>query len=164
MRATLILVILLLLPGCCKKPMESVERHIVVNREVVETIRDTTIYVQLPVEEKYIETADTVSYLATSLAESRAIVSNGVLSHSLRNTASSLPSTIQIKEVAVRYDSLIYQSEVVVKEVEKVLTRWQHLRLWVGGFSLFILAAIIVGVIIYLLRHKIPLLNKFIKS
>lgn len=91
-------------------------------------VHDTATFVVEKEVEKII-TKDTTSHLENRWAVSDAVVSGGLLSHSLE----SIPQIVQVPfEVEVR-DTIIVekssQSEIKEVEVEKPLSWWQRLRI-----------------------------------
>ncbi len=65
--------------------------------EYIERVRDTTIYIPVPVEVKEIVVRRDSSYLSTSLAESQAIIMpDGALFHSLQNRPLSVPVVVPV--------------------------------------------------------------------
>ena len=110
---------------------------------MVETIHDTA-YVQLPVIVERVATLDTASILENKYAKSAALVSGGVLTHSLETKPAKAPVSVE-KQIVYR-DSLIYRDRVVTEtvEVEKKLSAWQSFKMKVGGFSVVILLIVIL--------------------
>ena len=100
-----------------------------------------TAYVELPVIIEKVATLDTASTLENVFAKSEAIVSAGILSHSLETKPVQLP--VQVETKIVYKDSLVFRDRVQTQtvEVEKKLNWWQNLKLKAGG--LFILIALI---------------------
>ena len=99
-------------------------------------IRDTIVKVEIPAESGANVLPDTdTSFLATSLAESRAFVENGRLHHTLRNRSEMLlPVKVQYVDRA-RYeskDSIGFRQIVETIEVEKELSRWQNFIMSLG--------------------------------
>lgn len=107
-------------------------------KTVVETIHDTA-YVQLPVIVERVATLDTASILENKYAKSSALVSGGVLAHSLETKPAKAPVSVE-KQIVYR-GSLIYRDRVVTEtvEVEKKLSAWQSFKMKAGGFSIVIL-------------------------
>ena len=126
------------------KPMEKVvyvpEVHTITTEVVT---HDTVINVRIP--ENYVEVTslDTLSVLTLPFAESRAVVSQGRLTHSL-GTHGELPTSVRIEEkiITIR-DSIPYRVEVPVY-IDKPMPVWQKsligalliILLFVGGFVL----------------------------
>ena len=134
MRAILPLLLLLAASACSTVRQlptvtDSTKVEVRIEREIV---RDTA-YIELPVIVEKVATLDTASVLENKYAKSEASVSGGVLTHSLATKAVREPVSVQ-KEIVYR-DSLVYRDRVqtVTVEVEKKLSRWQTLKLKVGG-------------------------------
>ena len=93
-------------------------------------VRDTIVKVEIPAESGANILPDTdTSFLATSLAESRAFVENGRLHHTLRNRSEMLlPVKVQYIDRArvESRDSIGWRTIVETIEVEKELSRWQN--------------------------------------
>lgn len=102
-----------------------------------------TVFVELPLVAERVAVLDTVSHLENAYAASSAVVSGGVLKHSLETKPVKMPAVVD-KEIVYR-DSLIYRDRVqtVTVEVERKLTGWQQAKLRVGGFCFF--AVILIG-------------------
>lgn len=128
------------------KPVEKVV-YVPKVHNVVTTIyaHDTVINVRIP--ENYVEVTslDTLSVLTLPFAESRAVVSQGRLTHSL-GTHGELPTSVRIEEKVVTVtDSIPYRVEVeVIREVAKPLRWWQVSLMWVG-----VAAIVVVSVGVY---------------
>lgn len=120
-------------------------------RERIVKVRDTVV-AELPAERVEVITPDTTSTVQTSLATSTAIVSGGVLTHSIENkkTAISKPTEVRVE---VR-DSIIYRDRQTTKvvEVERELTAWQRFRL--DGFWV-LLSVVLLSVVLKLKTLKI---------
>lgn len=97
-------------------------------KTVVETIHDTA-YVQLPVIVERAATLDTASILENKYAKSAALVSGGVLTHSLETKPAKEPVSVE-KQIIYR-DSLIYRDRVLTETVEdeKKLSTWQSFKM-----------------------------------
>ncbi len=89
----------------------------VTRTQYVEKLRDTTIFVGLPVEVREQVRKDS-SHLETNIATSDAWIEEGLLRHTLANKKAAIPANIQLKdtESSERNDSVIYR-DVYVKEV-----------------------------------------------
>ena len=99
-----------------------------------------TAYVELPVIVEKIQTLDTASTLENQFAKSEAIVTAGILQHSLETKPAQLPVPVE-KELVYR-DSIIFKDRVVKEEVEveKPLTFWQQLKMRVGVAAMILTA------------------------
>ena len=99
-------------------------------------IRDTIVMADIPAESGANTLQDTdTSYLATSLAESKAFVKNGQLYHSLRNKSEMLlPVKVQYVDRArtERKENIGWRQIVETVEVEKELSRWQNFVMALG--------------------------------
>ena len=151
MKPSAIFVIALLLTACgVARPVLDQDNTKVEVKTVVERVTDTA-YVELPVYVDRVETLDTISVLENRLAVSTAVVSGGVLRHSLETKAISLPVPVESK--IVYKDSIVFRDRVqtVTKEVEKPLSGWQQAKLRVGGVCFLLI--ILYG--LYLIIHFI---------
>jgi nucleoid-associated protein YgaU len=120
-------------------------------RERIVKVRDTVV-VELPAERVEVITPDTTSTVQTSLATSTAIVSGGVLTHSIENKKTAIRKPTEVR-VEVR-DSIIYRDRQTTKvvEVERELTAWQRFRL--DGFWV-LLSVVLLSVVLKLKTLKI---------
>lgn len=108
--------------------------------EIRDRIVHDTVGVPVPVEVEKVVTRDTSSHLENSLASSDAVVSGGLLHHSLQTK----PQTLHVPVAVPARDSIIYRDREVVKEVpvevERQLTFWQRFRIgafyWLLGLAL----------------------------
>ena len=118
--------LLLLAPSCSPK--------VVTHTETIIEYRDTTIrdtaYFEVPVEVEKIVTLDTTSHLENRWAKSDAMVTEGMLHHSLE----SIPQIVKVPvEVHVR-DTIKQEAQIVYQEVpvEQPLSWWDSFKL--GAF------------------------------
>ncbi len=150
MKASTILLFTLLLTACgvARPVLESDNTKVEV--KVVEKIVKDTAWFELPVIVEKVATLDTASVLENKYAKSEAIVSGGVLHHSLSTKPVREPVSVESKET-VR-DSIVYRDRIQTKtvEVERKLTWWQSLKMKTGGLTLL---AIILIVILFLISH-----------
>ena len=155
MKASTLLLFTLCLTACgvARPVLESDNTKVEV--KVVEKIVKDTAWFELPVIAEKVATLDTASVLENKYAKSEAVVSGGVLHHSLQTKPVREPVSVESKEV-VR-DSIVYRDRIQTKtvEVEKKLTWWQNFRLKLGTFSLIV----IVIAILYLFLKITNLLN-----
>ncbi|HJC78777.1 MAG TPA: hypothetical protein H9927_05570 [Candidatus Alistipes merdipullorum] len=159
MRATIILLAVMMATGCCpcRKAVPTAMRDSVRVETVIRTeyVRDTVL-VEVPAEEKAQAVRDTTSHLETTFAESdAAIMPDGVLYHTLRNKPQQHPAEVETK--VVYRDSIIYRDRVKTErvEVERDLTWWQQTRL--RGFW------VLLAVVVWLLRKPVvELVRRFI--
>ena len=148
MKPSALLAIALILTACgTVRPTLSQDSTRVEVKTVVETVHDTA-YVQLPVIVERVATLDTTSVLENKYAKSAAMVSGGVLTHSLETKPVKEPVSVE-KQIVYR-DSLVYRDRVVKEtvEVEKKLSPWQSFKMKAGGFSIVLLLILILYTII----------------
>ena len=150
MKASTILLFTLLLTACgvARPVLESDNTKVEV--KVVEKIVKDTAWFELPVIVEKVATLDTASVLENKYAKSEAVVTGGVLHHSLSTKPVKEPVSVESKET-VR-DSIVYRDRIQTKtvEVEKKLTWWQSLKMKTGGITLL---AIVLIVILFLISH-----------
>ena len=150
MKPSAILAFTLLLTACgvARPVLESDNTKVEV--KVVEKIVKDTAWFELPVIVEKVATLDTASVLENKYAKSEAVVSGGVLHHSLSTKPVKEPVSVESKET-VR-DSIVYRDRIQTKtvEVERKLTWWQSLKMKTGGVTLL---AIVLIVILFLISH-----------
>ena len=137
--------------GATRSLQNSESSRVEVRTETV--IKHDTAYVELPVIIEKVATLDTTSTLENTYAKSEAIVSKGILHHSLETKPVSVPVQIETKEVA--RDSIIFRDRIQTQtvEVERKLTWWQKTKMNLGIVTLCeILLA--VAYIIYLIFNN----------
>ena len=113
-------------------------------------IQHDTAYVELPVIVEKVATLDTASTLENTYAKSEAVVTAGILRHSLETKPVSIPVKVETK--TVYRDSLVYRDRVQTQtvEVEKKLNWWQNLKLKAGGLFLILTLIGLVYIIVNL--------------
>ena len=150
MKASTLLLFTLCLTACgvARPVLESDNTKVEV--KVVEKIVKDTAWFELPVIVEKVATLDTASVLENKYAKSEAVVSGGILHHSLSTKPVREPVSVESKET-VR-DSIVYRDRIQTKtvEVEKKLTWWQSLKMKTGGITLL---AIVLIVILFLISH-----------
>ena len=155
MKASTLLLFTLLLTACgvARPVLESDNTKVEV--KVVEKIVKDTAWVELPVIIEKRATLDTASTLENKYAKSEAVVTGGVLHHSLQTKPVREPVSVESKEI-VR-DSIVYRDRIQTKtvEVEKKLTGWQQAKMKVGGVCFILI--ILIG--LYLIVSFIYNLN-----
>lgn len=148
MKASTLLLFTLLLTACgvARPVLESDNTKVEV--KVVEKIVKDTAWFELPVIMEKVATLDTVSVLENNYAKSEAVVTAGVLLHSLETKPVNVPVKVETK--IVYRDSLVYRDRIRTKtvEVEKKLNWWQSLKLKAGGIFLLLT---IIGIIYILI-------------
>ena len=113
-------------------------------------IQHDTAYVELPVIVEKVATLDTTSTLENTYAKSEAVVTAGILHHSLETKPVSIPVKVETK--TVYRDSLVFRDRVQTQtvEVEKKLNWWQKLKLKAGGLFLILTLIGLVYIIVNL--------------
>ena len=148
MKASTLLLFTLCLTACgvARPVLESDNTKVEV--KVVEKIVKDTAWFELPVIVEKVATLDTASVLENKYAKSEAVVSGGVLHHSLQTKPVREPVSVESREI-VR-DSVVYRDRIQTRtvEVEKKLTGWQQAKMKVGGVC-FILIILIGLYFIY---------------
>ena len=150
MKASTLLLFTLLLTACgVARPVLESDNTKVEVKVVEKNVKDTAWF-ELPVIVEKVATLDTASVLENKYAKSEAVVSGGVLHHSLSTKPVKEPVSVESKEI-VR-DSIVYRDRIQTKtvEVEKKLTWWQSLKMKTGGVTLL---AIVLIVILFLISH-----------
>lgn len=128
------------LSSCAIQRPPVIQYRDILRVEVRDHLIHDTVAVPVPVEAEKVVTRDTSSHLENSLASSDAIVSGGLLHHSLQTK----PQTLHVPVAVPARDSIIYRDREVVKEVpvevERQLTFWQRFRIgafyWLLGLAL----------------------------
>ena len=142
MKASTLLFFTLCLTACgvARPVLESDNTKVEV--KVVEKIVKDTAWFELPVVVEKVATLDTASVLENKYAKSEAVVSGGVLHHSLQTKPVREPVSVESKET-VR-DSIVYRDRIQTRtvEVEKKLTGWQQAKMKVGGICFFLIILI----------------------
>ena len=142
----IIYIVLLFLTSCGasqKMPVEFVtdSTTVVIQEKVI--LKDTTIYVEVPVEVERVVLPDTdTSRLETSLAYSEAWLADGQLHHNLRHRDHvALPKVITIPSYVRNETTTSKLQKVIVKEVEveKQLNWWQNLMISLGSIVFIVI-------------------------
>ena len=148
-----ILVLFSLLCVACGSVKQVTPTERVVTETRIETVFQTdTVLMEIPKIVEKVVTKDTVSVLENDYAKSQAVISDGLLAHSLETKPVQKPVEVQTK--IVYRDSVIVKDNVIVQtvEVEKELTGWQTFKMKTGGFALGIIVLLIVCVILYFVK------------
>lgn len=138
--AYLLALYVIILASCAIQRPPVIQYRDSVRVEVRDHLIHDTVAVPVPVEAEKVVTRDTSSHLENSLASSDAVVSGGLLHHSLQTK----PQTLHVPVAVPARDSIIYRDREVVKEVpvevERQLTFWQRFRIgafyWILAFAL----------------------------
>ena len=125
-------------------------------RTEVKTVHDTA-YIELPVIVERVATQDTTSTLENTYAKSEAIVTAGILRHSLETKPVSVPVRVETKEV-VR-DSIVFRDRIQMQtvEVEKKLSAWQRTKMKTGEVIMGICLLSLIILITYFLLNLLKL-------
>ena len=148
-----ILVLFSLLCVACGTIKQVTPTERVVAETRIETVYQTdTVLLEIPKIVEKVVTKDTVSVLENNYAKSQAVISDGLLAHSLETKPVQKPVEVQTK--IVYRDSVIVKDNVIIQtvEVEKELTGWQTFKMKTGGFALGIIVLLIVCVILYFVK------------
>ena len=148
-----ILVLFSLLCVACGSVKQVTPTERVVTETRIETVYQTdTVLMEIPKIVEKVVTKDTVSVLENDYAKSQAVVTDGLLAHSLETKPVQKPVEVQTK--IVYRDSVIVKDNVIVQtvEVEKELTGWQSFKMKMGGWFLGILIIQIVLLILYFVK------------
>lgn len=119
------------------------------------TIENTTVYHDTLIKTYLVPTydsiyvADTTSFIKNKYASTKAVYSNGHLLHTLRITAEPIYLTLSLPKTT----RLI--SDEVPLLVEKPLTKWQSIKMEVGGYAIFVMILSLVFLVIYIIRRLI---------
>lgn len=143
-RTYLIVLLAILLASCSPRVItNTVVRDSIVTQIRERIVRDTVSY-EIPVETEKIATRDTASHLENRFGESDAVVSGGVLTHSLRTK----PQTIYIPMEVPVADTTTTSSHVETIEVPvpAELTGWQKFRIGAFWYLLGGLAAALLWI------------------
>jgi hypothetical protein len=134
MKKLLIFTTILLFVGCraVQLPPERHETTETVRIEFREILRDTTIYIKIPVESHSVVLRDTISELETSLARSVAMWSDGLLHHSLENRDTTLQARIVYRDREMIRDSIRSEYREIPYPVPAEFTRWQSCLIVLG--------------------------------
>jgi hypothetical protein len=144
-RVFFFLMIAVILAGCKV-------RYVPVTKTVtrVEHTVDTIIEYQLTPYRDSVEVSDTVSFLFNDYAYSYAAWSGGLLRHSLAIFPQK-PLLIEVPKTTVE----IRVSEPQIVEVERELSRWESVKMKVGGFVIVFDLILVVFLIGYLLFRRV---------
>ena len=153
MKYCLPLLLLLAASSCGTVRTLPVQDSTRVEVRVMEKIVRDTAWVELPVIIEKRTTLDTASILENKYAKSEAVVSGGVLVHSLATKPVREPVTVQTKEI-VR-DSIVYRDRVQTQtvEVEKKLTAWQRFQMRLGFVTSLLLVIVVIYSIFLIINH-----------
>ena len=139
MKPSILLAFALLLSACgVARPVLDQDNTKVEVKTVEVPVHDTA-YVQLPGYVEKVATLDTASVLENSFARSSAVVTSGVLHHSLETIPVTL--SVPVESKIVYKDSIVFRDRIqtVTQDVEKPLSGWQQAKLRVGGICFLLI-------------------------
>ncbi|MBR5834583.1 MAG: hypothetical protein IKY66_00300 [Bacteroidales bacterium] len=153
MKNCITLVLFSALCVACATARQAAPSEKIITETRIETVYKTdTVLLEIPKIVEKVVTKDTVSALENDYAKSKAVISDGLLTHSLETKPVQKPVEVQTK--IVYRDSVIVKDNVIIQtvEVEKELTGWQTFKMKTGGFALGIIVLLIVCVILYFVK------------
>ena len=153
MKNCITLVLFSALCVACATARQAAPSEKIITETRIETVYKTdTVLLEIPKIVEKVVTKDTVSALENDYAKSQAVISDGLLTHSLETKPVKQPVGVHTK--IVYRDSIIVKDNVIVQtvEVEKELTGWQTFKMKTGGFALGIIVLLIVCVILYFVK------------
>ena len=138
--------------ACATARQAAPSEKIIVETRIETVYQKDTVFLEVPKIAEKVVTKDTVSALENDYAKSQAVISDGLLTHSLETKPVQKPVEVQTK--IVYRDSIIVKDNVIIQtvEVEKELTGWQTFKMKTGGFALGIIVLLIVCVILYFVK------------
>ena len=153
MKNCITLVLFSALCVACATARQAAPSEKIITETRIETVYQTdTVMLEIPKIVEKVVTKDTLSVLENDYAKSQAVVTDGLLAHSLETKPVQKPVEVQTK--IVYRDSVIVKDNVIVQtvEVEKELTGWQTFKMKTGGFALGIIVLLIVCMILYFVK------------
>lgn len=136
----IMIIMLCLLASCSPRIITQTETVRQIEHDTITIIKRVPVEIRVPVE-VHTAISDTTSFLETSVAESQAYVDSlGRLHHYIANKAVPLRDTIPVHHLEVR----TVESKKAVNYVEKKLSRWQKIKMKFGGWSMALLAALVL--------------------
>lgn len=148
-----ILVLFSFVAVACSSLRQVTPTEKIVTETRIETVFETdTVYLEIPMIVERVETMDTTSFLENDYARSEAVVSDGMLAHSLETKPVQKPVEVQTK--IVYRDSIVFQDRVVTETVEvpAELSGWQKFKMTMGGWMLGIIVVLIVLLVLYIVK------------
>ena len=145
---------LLLFVACGQMAQVTSSKNTETEVRIERMVEYDTVFVSIPEISEKTMTADTASFLENKFSKSSAVISSGVLSHSLQTKPVKLP--VEVKTETVYKDSLVYVDRIIREDVyiEKPLTGWQSAKMKIGGYSIALIAILIVCAILYFVSHS----------
>ena len=158
MKNLILILCLVLFTGCCKKPVQTtyIERDSIRTEYITEyreVIRDSLIYIPVPVESHVKEGLRDSSHLETSVAESDAWIDpDGRLGHSIRNKDVFLSAVAKIKD-SYRIDTLIRTEYKYIDRSETIVKK--HIPAFFWGCFGIVLGLFLFGVVWVIKKIKV---------
>ena len=145
---------LLLFVACGQMAQVTSSKNTETEVRIERMVEYDTVFVSIPEISEKTMTADTASVLENKFSKSSAVISSGVLSHSLQTKPVKLP--VEVKTETVYKDSLVYVDRIIREDVyiEKPLSGWQSAKMKIGGYSIALIAILIVCAILYFVSHS----------
>lgn len=145
---------LLLFVACGQMAQVTSSKNTETEVRIERMVEYDTVFVSIPEISEKTMTADTASFLENKFSKSSAVISSGVLSHSLQTKPVKLP--VEVKTETVYKDSLVYVDRIIREDVyiEKPLTGWQSAKMKIGGYTIALIAILIVCAILYFVSHS----------
>lgn len=148
-----ILLVVILLTGCC--PAKVATNNAIYDSVVVRTVHKTeivkdTIPYYIPAEREVITTKDTISYLENRWAYTEAVVSDGMLTHSLG--IKDEPHKIVVDKVIEYRDTTIYKE--VIKEIERIV-EVEKPETWLEKTQKITFWAMLSALVLYILWRRL---------
>ena len=147
-RILLIISAALLVYSCCTPKIVTqvrTEYRDSVRVEIRERVVHDTATFEIPVEVERIVTRDTSSRLENSYAVSEAVVTGGLLHHSLRTKPQTIevPVAVQVRDTTTAHTSSAVEEreEQKIIEVPRELTWWQRTQIY--GFRVSVLLLVL---------------------
>ena len=145
---------LLLFVACGQMAQVTSSKNTETEVRIERMVEYDTVFVSIPEISEKTMTADTASVLENKFSKSSAIISSGVLSHSLQTKPVKLP--VEVKTETVYKDSLVYVDRIIREDVyiEKPLSGWQSAKMKIGGYAIALITILIVCAILYFVSHS----------
>lgn len=130
---------MLLCVACCAVKQVTPSEHSRVEVHTETIIQKDTVYLELPVIVEKVQTLDTLSVLENKYAKSEALISGGVLAHSLATKPVSEP--VVVDKQTVYRDSLVFVDKVITNTVEvaKPISAGNYFFMQLGKWAFLVL-------------------------
>lgn len=136
----IMIIMLCLLASCSPRIITQTETVRQIEHDTITIIKRVPVEIRVPVE-VHTAISDTTSFLETSVAESQAYVDSlGRLHHYIANKDIKLSDSAYVPQLTVRYRDKVIRTKVI----EKKLSQWQKVKMKFGGWSMALLAALVL--------------------